>query len=373
MTRSSLSSLLSIILFVTFLSGISGCNNDSPIKIGFSGGLTGRHSDLGLYGRDGALLAIEEANLGGGINGRPLELIIKDDKQDAATAIKVDQQLIDEGVVAIIGHFTSAMSVAAVPLINDAKVLMISPTSSTNLLTGQDDYFLRLMSPNIHANEKLASHIYDTLNLLNIIILYDDQNQPFALDWVKYFTETGVKKMRNVTTIPFHSEPSFQFSSVATDINAHAPDGLLIIASALDASMICQQIRKTGAGYPIFTTMWSMSDEFLQHGGKAINGVTFANWFDPDYPGEASRRFQHNYRERFGKAPNFSSHFAYESTSILINGLRITDDPTHLKESILQQQKFEGTQGTILIDKYGDPMRELFLMTVKDGKFVRVE
>ena len=67
--------------------------------------------------------------------------MIKDDQHDPEVALRVDQELIDAGVVAIIGHMTSAMSVVAVPLMNRELMLMISPTTSTSRLTGIDDFF----------------------------------------------------------------------------------------------------------------------------------------------------------------------------------------------------------------------------------------
>lgn len=130
--------LLLVIYVACFCILMQGCFKKKPVKIGFIGGLTGRVADLGTSGRDGVLLAVEEQNGKGGINGSPIELIIKNDRHDAETAKKVAMKLIDEGVTAVIGNMTSSMSVVTVPLINEHKVLMISPTTSTNSLTGQD-------------------------------------------------------------------------------------------------------------------------------------------------------------------------------------------------------------------------------------------
>ena len=78
--------------------GVSGCENTQPIKVGFVGGLTGRHSDLGITGRDGVIFAVEEINRAGGLNGRSVVLVIRDDKQDPEVARQVDKELIEENV-----------------------------------------------------------------------------------------------------------------------------------------------------------------------------------------------------------------------------------------------------------------------------------
>ena len=81
-----------------------GSGGKPPVKLGFVGGLTGKLSDMGTAVRNGVILAVEEANKEGGINGRQIVLITRDDKNDPEIALAVDRELINEGVVAIIGH-----------------------------------------------------------------------------------------------------------------------------------------------------------------------------------------------------------------------------------------------------------------------------
>ena len=105
-------------LFAALLTGtVIGCSEQKPIKIGFVGGLSGRVADLGIGGRDGALLAVEHWNQNGGVNDRAVQLLVRDDQQNVETARKIVKQLLSEGVVAIIGHMTSSMSVTTVPLV----------------------------------------------------------------------------------------------------------------------------------------------------------------------------------------------------------------------------------------------------------------
>ena len=120
------------------------CTNSEPIKIVFVGGLTGKGSALGIEGRNGASLAVTLINENGGINGRKVQLITKDDKQNSGKAREVVQELLDEGVSAVIGHMTSTMSIAGSEKTNQNKVVMISPTTSTSELSGIDDYFFRV-------------------------------------------------------------------------------------------------------------------------------------------------------------------------------------------------------------------------------------
>lgn len=139
-------------------------------KIGFSGTLTGRGTEFGTRDRNAAQLAVYEINKNGGIKGRPLVLITKDDKNDPDTARKVDQELIDAGVVAIIGHPTSHMTLASVALMNTIKMLMISPTTSTTNLTGIDDYFIRVTPDNRAIAHEHADYTYHALKSKNAVL-----------------------------------------------------------------------------------------------------------------------------------------------------------------------------------------------------------
>ncbi|MCX7656031.1 MAG: ABC transporter substrate-binding protein, partial [Treponemataceae bacterium] len=85
-------------LLVVFIVEVS-CS-PRPIKIGFIGGLSGYYADLGIAGRNGLRLALEEANREGGIDGHPLQLLTNDDKQDPQEARRSYKALVAEGVIA---------------------------------------------------------------------------------------------------------------------------------------------------------------------------------------------------------------------------------------------------------------------------------
>lgn len=96
-----------ILLLATFV----GCESNTPIKIGFVAGTSGPVADLGITGRDAVQLIIDQTNREGGIGCRQIQLITKDDQQNPDLARQSVQELIDEGVVAIIGPMTSDMAV----------------------------------------------------------------------------------------------------------------------------------------------------------------------------------------------------------------------------------------------------------------------
>ncbi len=160
-----------------------------PIFIGYVGGLTGRVAGLGITGRDGVLLATEEVNKAGGINGHKVVVSVKDDRQDGATAKKVVKELLAENVVAIVGHMTSSMTAATLPIVNDANKVLISPTSKSDYFSGIDDYLFRV-TPSISYNaEKIAAMAFNEMRLRNFAVIYDSNNRAFTESWLKQFRQ----------------------------------------------------------------------------------------------------------------------------------------------------------------------------------------
>lgn len=373
--KKSVSSAIVGALFIAFILMISsGCKNNKPVKIGFVGGLTGRLSELGIDARDGALLAVEERNKAGGVNGGPIILSVKNDEQDREKALRVDKELIREGVAAIIGHTTSAMSIAAVPVMNEARVLMVSPTSSTNKLTGLDDYFIRLVSPWKDATIHLARHAFERAGLRKINILYDLSNAEYTRMVHDTFRSEFTKLSGHIVCSKTYTSGSeIDYMALADSLRACEPDGILIVGGAMDTAMICQHVRKQDAHVAFLSSGWAGKKQLIEYGGAAVEGIVFVNYWDMDSRNPAFVAFKKRFRERFHRDPTFPSMFAYESAQVIFRALTQIDDPSHLKKKIIEIGEFKGLQETIVFDQYGDPQRTPLLFTIENRRIIRME
>ncbi len=364
-----------VLNFIIIALWLSACSeNKKPIKVGFSGCLTGKLSDLGIAGRNGALLAVEEINESGGIKGRPIELIVKDDKHDADTAIKVDKELIKEGVVAIIGHMTSTMSMAVVPTINKEKIVMISPTTSTNKLTGIDDYFFRVTTPSRKKTDHFADHAFHKMGIKTLAFLYDLSNKDYTEGWYRNF-KTEFEKIGGdiIHTATFTSGQNIDYLNISQSVIKANPAAMLIVGGAMDTAMICQQLRKMDFNRPIMAAGWSYTNELIKHGGSAVEGIIFTDEFNNQSKNERYIEFKTKFKERFGKESGFAAISSYESIQLLINALRSADSFDDLKRHIQKQTMLEGVQGAIKMDHYGDGWRKFVRTIVENGKFVTVD
>lgn len=361
------------VLFITILL-IQGCENNKPIRIGFVGGLTGRHYDLGISGRNGAMLAVEEANKKGGIKGRQLELIVRDDMQDPEVAVKVDKELIEQGVIAIVGHMTSQMSMVALPVINEKKVVMVSPTASSSFLEGIDDYFIRLFPKIKEMSGSLADNAINKMHMRRISVVYDLSNRSYSQEWRLAFKSRfeGLGG-RIVSEISFNSNQETSFLKLAHKLTALNPDGIMIIANALDTATISQQLRKLDKNVPILSSSWGMTADVIRHGGRAVEKVVFSHIYNPADNSPEHLAFKKNFIERFGRDPDFAAAKSYDAVNAIMSAIHDLKDITDIKNAILKKRTFKGLQGDFEINSYGDGTQKLYLITIQESKFVTIK
>ena len=350
------------------------CAPPKPIRIGFVGGLSGRVADLGIAGRNGAQLAIELRNQAGGVAGRPVELIIRDDEQKPEVAERVTRELIAQGVVAIVGPMTSAMALRMAPVANDAKIIIMSPTVTTNDLTDQDDYFFRLTSATRAIAAKSALYQRNVQHLQRVAVVYDLGNKAYTESWLGDFRTAFTQNSGEmVKVLSFESGSDTLFLPIARDLLADPIDGVVIIANSVDAALLCQQIRKLDSRLPIAVSEWGATERLVELGGQAVEGVTAAQLFDRNNTAPSYQAFHQSYRDRFGQIPGFGGTAAFDAANVVLDALAKQSPGQDLKQTVLAMRRFAGVQNPVIFNEFGDAKRETLITTVRGGQFIVVE
>ncbi len=361
-------------LFAMLVIGLISCDRltSEPIRIGFVGGLTGRSAAVGIAARDGALLAVEEVNRAGGIDGRKVELIIRDTQQDPVVALDAVNTLTEAKVPAIIGPMLSSAAIVLVPKVNRTETLLVSPTVSTMMLEGKDDNFLRIRPQCRIIAHRLADYIATEKAISQVAIIADVGNSAYTRDWQECFTSrfqsTGGQV---VSVVNFDSGGDHRFSALVDEALKEKPTGVLLLANSLDTAMLSQQIFKEKTDVSLFSSEWSMTRDLLRSGGHSLEGMTLFHVFNESSKKQKYLEFKKNFRARFRQEVSFPSVYAYDATQVVLTGLKAgARTGPELKKTLLKQDSFDTLQTTIGFDQYGDVKRELYLTVVKDGKFV---
>jgi branched-chain amino acid transport system substrate-binding protein len=350
------------------------CSRKDPIRLGFVGGITGRVADLGVAGRNGTMLAVEERNASGGVNGHLVELLVRDDEQDPATARRVVAELINSNVDAIIGPMTSSMAMATIPLVNSSKTIMVSPTVTTTELTAKDDNFFRVSSNTSEYAAKTARCQFKRFGQRTVAAIYDMGNSSYSESWLNEyratFTALGGRIVKSAT---FRSGNDAVFSRMVQDLVAVKPDAILLITNAVDAALICQQIRKLDRDIPIVMAEWASTERFIELAGAASEGVQVSQFLDRNDTSERYRSFLRSYRSRFGQEPGFAGVAAYDAAQVTLEGYARRQPGKSLKETILTTRVFQGVQQAITLDRFGDADRKTFVSIIRNGQYLPLE
>ncbi len=352
---------------------LAACRKNEPVRIGFVGGLTGRSGDLGTAGRDGALLAVDVINASGGINGRRIELIVRDDQSNSEEAKRIAREMVNSHAVAVVGPMTSAMAEAAIPLSNAAKLLMLSPTAASYDFNAKDDYFLHLNLNNDTATAT-ADRLVSGLGIKSCALVYDTANHAYTRSSAEAFKRELAARGGVVTSEQtFNSKDPGSLLELTKTVLARKPGSIFIIAGAVDSAMICQQLKKIGSTVPVFVAEWAGSCAFLKTGGNSVSNVFIFQHFNSDSRSPAFSDFKNSFTRRFGDEPDYAATYSYEAVAIIAEALKKNPDPSQLKQTIIGIGQFKGLQGSIALDRFGDPQRPFSMMQVRNGRFALVE
>jgi branched-chain amino acid transport system substrate-binding protein len=358
-----------ILVLLIALLVLTSCGSQQTIKIGFIATVSSTQSQLGIDARNGLEILIQDINDNGGINGKTVELIVKDDKNDEATAAKMHSEFIDEGVSFVIGHMTSNM--ANTMRLNQSEELMfLSPTVSTEAIKEIDDYIFTLIPYNDEQAKTLGSFIASKSDE-NLTVAYDTANRAYTENlfiFLKTEYEALGKTIESV--VPFNSKEDDLFE-VATRVAETTTSQVLFISQASNTAILSQYVKNQMPSAKLYATTWSLTKDLVENGGEAVEGMRIIGLYSPIEYGEKYLEFSDKYEQRFHTLPTFSSVLAYDACDVLlqvIDELNSTD-VDKVKQGLINLDDFQGLNEPLDFNEYGDSNRQYIIFKVQDGEF----
>lgn len=245
------------------------CSDDGsgePIKIGLSASLSGFDSEWGMTARDVVVASVAHVNDTGGVNGRMLELVIADDGSEPEPAAVAAQSLIDAGVVGIVGGFWSNQLEMVTPMVRDARIPLLSPSSTAPELVSapaDDGYVFRIAPNDNFQSLAIAHYLADVAPVDATAIVHQDDSYGVGLsnaltaEWV---TARG----RPVTGSPItfasdmdQAAADALWASIATA----NPTNVVMISGGADANILLRTWKTSGQ---LPNLRWFLSDAAKQ-------------------------------------------------------------------------------------------------------------
>ncbi len=348
-----------------------GCSPTPPVRIGFVGGLSNGGSDIDQDGRNGLMLAVEQRNQTGGVHGRTIELLVQDHGQTPDKVLAAIQTLVDAKPDAVVGPFSSGVAATLLPVVNQAQLVLLSPTVTSLDFVGKDDFFIRLNRSTRDNAADYADMLYQR-GQRKTAVAYDTRNASFSASWLKEFRTAFVAHGGSVVAeVAFGTADAGMAATVRQMLDGR-PDGLLFIAKTADVALLAQQAEKLAPGLPKSAAEWASSEALMALGGRAVEGLLTAQAFQRDDDSARYRAFHAAYLARFAREPGFSALAGYDAATVLLQALDQRTAGESVKDAILQHGPYQGLQQTIRFDRFGDTNRKMYFTEVHAGRFVRV-
>lgn len=347
-----------ILLFTSLsLLGLYSCQEEDVIKVGVILPLTGPASEIGNNILDGIVIASEYYD---SISSKKLKLIVEDSKLDAKQAISSANKLITvDKVDAIIGLASSTEALAVSPICEKNKIVMISSTASTPLLSDAGDYIFRIYPSDVYDSKVLADYAKD---IKEVSILY--LNNDFGVGLKNTFIENYSKTGGRISNIEAFLPDDTDFRTQLTKIKKSDPEGLLVIAIDMQYLNIVKQIRELGIKAQIFAPVTFDNPVLVERLGKAANGIVYSRPKYAEITNEQSLELKRRYEKLRGGEPALLTALGFDTYALYYNTLAKTNFTPSAVKGQLYEMEYQGTSGRIIFDANGDIIPEIELITI---------
>lgn len=350
---------------------------ETVIKFGFAAPLTGPQSHYGEDMRNGLTLALEEANaqkiqIGG--DTAKFVLVAKDDQADPRTAVQVAQQIVDENVHGILGHFNSGTTIPASAVYHDAGLPQIAMATSPEYTDQGFNTTFRMMTSDTQQGAAAGQFIVKDLGAKTVALI-DDRTaygQGLADQVAKAVEAAGGK----IIAREYTTDKANDFTAILTNIKSRNPD--VIFFGGLDAQSgpMKRQMQTLGIKATLVSGEMTRSDTFLRLAGDAANGTYASLAGVPLSNMAAGKAFEQAYKARFSKDPGVYSPYAYDGAWNIITAIKEANSakPADYLPKLAALKRSGATSDRIAYDQKGD-LKEIAvtLYEVKDGKWVMVK
>lgn len=327
-------------------------SSGDAIKIGVYGDTTGATSSFGLSTRNGVQLAFEEINAAGGVNGKKLEMLFEDDQGTPEKAKTVISKLINQDkVVAVLGEVASSNSLAAAPVAQEAKVPMITPSSTNPAVTEKGDFISRVCFIDPFQGAVMAKFAANTLKAKTAAVLGDNSSD-YSKGLTQFFEQEFTKLGGTISTKQTYAQKDQDFKAQLTQIRDQKPDVIYIPGYYGEVAIIAKQARELGMTMPLLGGDGWDSPELWKLGGNALTNAFISNHYSADNPAPEIQNFVKSYKAKFGVEPDSLAALAYDSAKVLADAIKRAGgtDSAKLKDAINSTKEFPGVTGKITLD-----------------------
>ncbi|MCE2099288.1 ABC transporter substrate-binding protein [Streptococcus thermophilus] len=353
-----------------------GTKIGDTIKIGVNMELTGAVAAYGKSEQNGIKLAVDEINKAGGVDGKKIELVTKDNKSENAEASTSSTNLaIQSNVNAIVGPSTSGAVAAASLVSQKTGVPLITPSGTQDDLTvdanGVKKFVFRASFKDSYQGEVLAAYSYNNLNAKKVVLYYDN-----ASDYAKGIADEFKRKYKGqiVTEATFTSGDK-DYQSALTKFKDLDYDAVVMPGYYTETGIITKQARDLGIDKPILGPDGFSDEKFTELAGKKnASNVYYVSGYSTNVAlSDKASGFIKEYEKAYKIEPNMFAALAYDSVYMIAESSKGAKTSVDIADNLANLKNFVGVTGKMTIDKDHNPIKTALMVKRDNGEEVSAE
>jgi branched-chain amino acid transport system substrate-binding protein len=345
-----------------------------PLLVGANLSMTGSVSAFGQMCWEGMRIANQMRPTA---LGRPLQLVLVDNKSDNVEAANAASRLVTkEKVVAMLGPVTSSTTLAAAPIAEEARVPLVSPSATSPIVTQGRQYVFRVCFIDPFQGLVAARHAYQNRGWRRAAVLIDI-SQDYAVGLAAAFRREFQRLGGQVVNEAKCASGDQDFSAQLGAIKAANPQFIYLPNYYAEDALLARQARELGLDQPLLSGDGADAPELLNIGGPAVEGLSFTTHFHQagaDSPLAKDFLTRYAREQAAGRIKEDLTSFhalgaeAYLALVDAIERAGGTDGP-RLRQSLASTQDLQGISGKLSIGPDGNASKSVAILKVKDGKF----
>jgi len=345
----------------------------TEVRIGFLGPLEGSPLvSLGEQMLNGATLSLEQANKNGGYKGIPFTMMIHNDVGLWGAAANEVVLMDDEGVWAWLGSIDDIVSHVALRATLKMEIMMVNTGDPDPTFTETNiPWTIRVISDDRQSGYSLASYIFEKMQHERVAVIRT--NTRYGRVGIMEYAGVAVRLGHPMMIEERFNNGETDFTMQLENIKKVSPDAVLIWGNARESALIVKQIRALGMEQPIYASDRVVSSEFLAIAGADAEGIVSTSQYNPEADDPKLKKFQKDYKERFGNEPDVFAAHAYDGMNLIVAAIQKVGLNRVLIRDVLTDletfQGYEGVTGKIVLDKSWNDMGDIWMTKVKNGKF----
>ncbi len=389
---------LAILALAFVIASKAGLFSEQPFYIAVVSTMSGESQAKGQAMVNAIRLQIDRVNQAGGINGKPVELLVFDDEGDPIVAQKKASEIAAQNkALVVLGHYFSNACVAGGEVYQKAGIPAITPSCTADRVTEGNDWYFRVVPNNGAEGTFLANYAKLVMKHDRVTIVYDDQND-YSRSLANGFENPfrGLRgTIQNKWIVNAKADNADQQIGVIAKAFLRENPGLIFLAlQANDAKKLIVSIRRKGLQYPIlggnalsqktFATLFNEYPEEQVQPGYFSDGIYAAAPLIFDVAGERLQQGRDLFIKRFGEEPSWVVATAFEAVQVAIEAIKKTKIQGKPENLVKERQKirdylakrtsmkkaFKGINGPFYFDKQGNAVKPLAIGVFKHQQFI---